>query len=56
VSAYTLSTALALAQTPSGPVTPPAVSDPPQVVDAQSSDELLESQLKGTWQAGVGKS
>jgi sporulation protein YlmC with PRC-barrel domain len=38
----------ALAQMPSGPATSPAVSDPPQVVGTQSSDELLVSQLKGT--------
>jgi sporulation protein YlmC with PRC-barrel domain len=46
VSGLMVSTALA--QTPSGPATPPALADPPQVVGAQSSDELLVSQLKGT--------
>jgi hypothetical protein len=48
VSGLMVSTALALAQTASGPATLPAVSDLPQVVGTQSSDELLVSQLKGT--------
>jgi sporulation protein YlmC with PRC-barrel domain len=38
----------AWAQAPSGPATAPAVSGSPQVVAAQSSDELLVSKLKGT--------
>jgi sporulation protein YlmC with PRC-barrel domain len=46
VSGLMMSTALA--QAPSGPVAAPAVSGSQEVVAAQSSDELLVSQLKGT--------
>ena len=46
VSGLMVSTALA--QAPSGPATGPAVSGSPEVVDTQSTDELLASKLKGT--------